>query len=498
MSTNLIVTDLQKQTPGADGDFIQLFELEIAEDIWIYLSNEYLDKAASTKITFRNRDNPGNTNTYQVVPVIMEDLEKTITGPLPRPTLTIANVFRTTDNTSFEGAIYVANGNSSLAFDQLLGLRIIRRSTLRKYLADGSGDANPPVEYPVDIFYLDRILEETNRTVTFELVSAFDLEGIQLPRRSVIANACSWEYQGAGFHKFLNERKGGCTWHQEGEIDKVGVKHKIYINQDDEYVVSEKFVFTTYAGSATQNDYYKTVNSASVTKINSDGSLTSTTLDEYWISVDGTDSTPADGLPEWDRIRIYKAYNTADLIEVYSQDKFNTYSLFGETEVVKDNNVTVKRLWKAKFKTQDANAHATTPTFSKFWERGDVCGKRLTSCSMRYGAQLQDGVDFNAATDVNPTTDRITLTSHSFATDQPITYSIRNGTAIAGLVDGFTYYVINIDTNTIELSLTPGGSSINITADGVGVQSFGSGKVEAKLDEKPIKPFGAFPTARLF
>jgi len=45
----------------------------------------------------------------------------------------------------------------------------------------------------------------------------------------------------------------------------------------------------------------------------------------------------------------------------------------------------VTRLWKAKFRTQNVSNHVTSPEFSNYWERGDLCGKRLESCAKRFG-----------------------------------------------------------------------------------------------------------------
>jgi len=76
---------------------------------------------------------------------------------------------------------------------------------------------------------------------------------------------------------------------------------------------------------------------------------------------------------------------------------------------------------------------------------------------------------FNGATAVDPTTDQITLTAHGLSVNQPLVYSNGGGTTVVGLTNGATYYVKTvIDANNITLSSTPGGTVIDITADGVG------------------------------
>lgn len=75
---------------------------------------------------------------------------------------------------------------------------------------------------------------------------------------------------------------------------------------------------------------------------------------------------------------------------------------------------------------------------------------------------------FSGSADVDPVTDRITLTAHTFVEDQAIVYSNGGGTTIVGLTNGGTYYVNVVDANTITLSATKGGAVVDITADGVG------------------------------
>lgn len=75
-------------------------------------------------------------------------------------------------------------------------------------------------------------------------------------------------------------------------------------------------------------------------------------------------------------------------------------------------------------------------------------------------------LSFNSTTDVNAGTDEITVTSHGLETGDKVTAS---GTLPTGLLSGTEYYVIRVDANTIQLSLTNGGPAINIsTAVGTG------------------------------
>jgi hypothetical protein len=79
---------------------------------------------------------------------------------------------------------------------------------------------------------------------------------------------------------------------------------------------------------------------------------------------------------------------------------------------------------------------------------------------------------FNGATAVDPTTDLITVTGHSFVTGEAVVYSNGGGTSITGLTTATTYYVIVVDANTVSLATSKAnaiaGTAIDITADGVG------------------------------
>jgi len=504
MSTDLIVTDLQKQDMGTDGNLIQLFEIQISDTAWVYLCNEYAVPSAGTKVTFRNKTTPANTNTYQVIPIDIEGIESSSEGPLARPSLTIANVYRTLDNSSFEGAIYVANGNIKLTFEDLLGKKVIRRTTLRKYLKDGSGDSNPPVEYPSDVFFMDRVTEESSQNVSFELVSAFDLEGVTLPRRTISANACSWAYQGAGTHLYEWEKKGGCTWGNESAIYIDGVRHNVYVNKEDEYVVPSYLTFTTFSTSATANGYYKTVGTSSVKRIGADGSIAVTAAaNDYWLCRVATSTTPSDTSADWYRVRLYTPYTTDMVLNVYTDSDFNSYALYASSETIKGVSTTVHKLWKASFKSQETTVHVTAPGYNSYWAKGDLCGKTLTSCSLRFGVAVSGVItstSFSAASDI------VTSVAHGVVTGQPITYSSSSTAGviggIGGLTTGQTYYVIKITNDTFELATTPAnaaaGTNVDLTGEGTGTHRFSISKVTAVANATAIKPYGAFPTARNF
>jgi hypothetical protein len=78
---------------------------------------------------------------------------------------------------------------------------------------------------------------------------------------------------------------------------------------------------------------------------------------------------------------------------------------------------------------------------------------------------------FDGATGVDDALETVTVTAHGWVTGQSVVYADGGGTAIGGLVDGNTYYVIVMDANTVKLATTKAlavaGTAINLT-DGVG------------------------------
>lgn len=78
-------------------------------------------------------------------------------------------------------------------------------------------------------------------------------------------------------------------------------------------------------------------------------------------------------------------------------------------------------------------------------------------------------------TNVNISTERITINSHGIATGRGVLYS-QGSSAIGGLTTSTVYYVIRIDENTISLATTEAnaisGTAINLTSQGSGTHSF--------------------------
>jgi lambda family phage minor tail protein L len=128
-----------------------------------------------------------NGNTYTRLPIQAEGFDYTNTGTLPRPSLTVANL----DGTVSTLLLLV---NATTPGNDLGGATVKRIRTLKKYL-DGEAAADPHAKFPDEIWYIDRKAGESRDAVSFELASKFDLAGVMLPKRQVIANICQWRYR---------------------------------------------------------------------------------------------------------------------------------------------------------------------------------------------------------------------------------------------------------------------------------------------------------------
>jgi lambda family phage minor tail protein L len=128
-----------------------------------------------------------NGNTYIRLPIKAEGFDYSNTGTLPRPTLTISNI----DQLITSLLLLV---NATTPGNDLGGATVKRIRTLKKYL-DGEPGADSHAKFPDEIWYVDRKASENRESVSFELASKFDLAGVMIPKRQIIANICQWRYR---------------------------------------------------------------------------------------------------------------------------------------------------------------------------------------------------------------------------------------------------------------------------------------------------------------
>lgn len=179
-------SDLQAIAPSA---IIELFQLELNAAQHGINETYYFHAGVNAD---DNSDIVWDGEEYIRYPIEATDFAYTGTGSLPRPKLSVSNIFGTIT------AILL-----SLP-DGLLGAKVTRIRTLARYI-DGVnfpggvnpfGTPDPTAEFPREIYYIDRKATENRDVVEFELAAVFDLVGVRAPKRQCISNVCQWVYRG--------------------------------------------------------------------------------------------------------------------------------------------------------------------------------------------------------------------------------------------------------------------------------------------------------------
>jgi lambda family phage minor tail protein L len=352
-----IIEVVQKQDPGSE--LVVLFDLEYADGSFAYFTSSY----DSGSVQFRDASN--TINTYESLPIQADGFDISSEGSYSRPTLTVGNV-----SSVFADAI-------GIDFEDLIGRRVTRRITMKKYLVGESGDTFPAVEYPKTTYIIDRIMDRSIISVSFELAAPFDLISVQLPRRQVLGGGCPWKYTGASPNLNEEDKLGGCIWHNQGAYKD----EYVYVSKKDEYIIDQANTtintFTSGSTSATANNYYSFADSSpNFKRYDTDGNFDSgfSSITGYWQCVSDTSDDPSDTNVSWRRVRVWNDYSAASTYYAYSDPEFNEYVKYSN-EIYKVKTISVS---------------GTTPVIGNYWTYGDVCGKRVTSCSRRFHA-IPDG-----------------------------------------------------------------------------------------------------------
>lgn len=182
MTTSPVITsEIQKLAPGA---IIELFVLDTTNlngDISYFHSGT---NGLHQNIIWQGQE-------YTRYPVEASGFEYSGNGQIPRPKMVVSNAFGAIT------ALILELGND------LIGSKIIRRRTLAKCLdaanfpGNVNPDADPTVEWPEEIYFVDRKVSEGQDVVEFELATASDLQGIAIPKRQIIQNLCPFVYREA-------------------------------------------------------------------------------------------------------------------------------------------------------------------------------------------------------------------------------------------------------------------------------------------------------------
>lgn len=175
-----ITSEIQKLNPSAH---IELFEIDLTP----FGGDLYRFHAGTNELT---QPITWDGNVYEPWAVKAEGFDFSSSGQIPRPKLSLANVY---------GTITAL----VLLYDDMVGAKVTRKRTMVKYLdavnftGGVNASADPTAGFPDDIFSVDRKVTENKHLVVLELTAAFDVSGVQLPRRMIVQNVCPWAYRGS-------------------------------------------------------------------------------------------------------------------------------------------------------------------------------------------------------------------------------------------------------------------------------------------------------------
>jgi lambda family phage minor tail protein L len=512
----LITTDLQLATPsgsGKDGALLTFFEVEIpnsdaggvGEDRLFFHPGTNDSNNDITWYTLKAGATYGSTSssdykqvTYIALPIMAEGFETRADGTLPRPTVKLANI-----NAYFN--TYLTN------YDDLVGAKVIRRRTLNKYITN-----NPPIELNRDVYYVERKTNENSLFVEFELASAFDIQGIQVPRRTIIAARCPWKYQ--------DTTQGGCDWPVDNKITISGVEYTVYFTKEDENIsvasnlnspssseytywgrldVQSNRTTSLYAGkSYAKNDYveyYRPVGEEYTITATANGSNTTTytfashpfAVGDY-IIVTGNDNYNYKNVP------LYVSAVTATTVTV-QDDNSASGSNTNEGHAKLARNTLYKCKVAHTIATSDSADALIKPTNITYWERGDICGKRLQSCADRFGFNPAQGKVISAAPVIQISTGNIRIGS-GYTSAPTVTVSGGGGSGAA--------ITANLGTGAnsdkvVSYTVTNGGSGYTseptlTVSGGGGTGAYARANVSLLARNKKNLPFGGFPGAALY
>ena len=119
---------------------------------------------------------------YEPIPLKAEGFEVRTDGVPPNPKLTVSNI-----GLEWTGLIN--------AWNDLIGAPLTRRRVLARHL-DGGTAPDGTAHWPDELWTIQQKTAESKLLVEFTLSTAFDLDGVTLPRRRALRYTCPWIYRG--------------------------------------------------------------------------------------------------------------------------------------------------------------------------------------------------------------------------------------------------------------------------------------------------------------
>lgn len=208
-------------------------------------------------IRFHNNKEIFSTLTWQgkvfhSAPISAEGFDISSRGTLPTPKLSLF-----INENEEEVEAFSLLRNISKQYGDIIGAKVTRIRTFLKYIDEvnfqnleqqtGNGlislpkdyEPNPHAELPRDTFYIERKTSENPTSISFELASLIDLEGVKLPRRVVTSSKCSFKYRGCGcFYEYDSNKKNLLDKCDVTEANFLPDKAPAVANNQDESIES--------------------------------------------------------------------------------------------------------------------------------------------------------------------------------------------------------------------------------------------------------------------
>lgn len=365
---------------GLSGDaIIDLYELDLLPltSVAAYRYFRFCNwvQTDGSSVTYDNID-------YIPIPAVLKGMEVKGDGTPPNPSIMVSNI----------GLDFTALVND---WNDLIGAKFIRRRVLRKHLDDGSSP-NTSEHWPDEVWFIEQKSEEDKLTVTFKLATAFDLDGVALPRRRALRYTCPWVYRGpeCGY--------SGPPVSDEFDdtVDLTSTTEgQAYTSAQNTYITARTNLDSLLATYNTKKNELNTLESTLIldsTQYNStnyyvrgytDSSGAITHYTGVW---NGTAVTNIATTEAPYRPGALQSTNTADGYNEYSIERWLVDSAAITTK--QGEVTTAKNAYDAQKTTYDAAKTAydsAKSTFQTYYDQqtntfSDKCGKRLSSCRKRF------------------------------------------------------------------------------------------------------------------
>ena len=209
------------QLQSIDDSIVDLFEITFqgASSASLFLTSGIDANLKNLYFPYTDENESTTLKEYIALPIQMEGVDISSEGPSNRPKLVVANLVSLgrafsngglpageADEDTWKNLLQDNNINRP---EDICGASIVHRTTLLKNTFRAGDSIASTKEFPKKKYILDRVTQETNISITYELVAPFDLEKVTLPSRVVIGKYCPWKYQGVATD--VDERSG-CTW----------------------------------------------------------------------------------------------------------------------------------------------------------------------------------------------------------------------------------------------------------------------------------------------